>query len=58
MVLIYRGATIVLFWLTFMMVSHNTQILKYLNESPTAQPTQAKPNSPIAEKDRIKEVPK
>jgi hypothetical protein len=58
MVVIYRAATIVLFWLTFMMVSHNTQILKYLNESPTAQQTQTKPDSPIAEKDRIKEVPK
>jgi NADH:ubiquinone oxidoreductase subunit 6 (subunit J) len=58
MVLIYRGATIVLFWLTFMMVSHNTQILKYLNEAPTAKQVQAQPNSPIAEKDRIKEVPK
>jgi hypothetical protein len=58
MVLIYRGATIVLFWLTFMMVSHNTQILKYLNETPAAQQSQAKTNSPIAEKDRIKEAPK
>lgn len=56
--MIYRAATIVLFWLTFMMVSHNTQILKYLNESPTGQQTQAKPNSPIAEKDQIKEVNK
>jgi NADH:ubiquinone oxidoreductase subunit 6 (subunit J) len=58
MVMVYRGATIVLFWLTFMMVSHNTQILKYLNETPAAQQSQAKPNSPIAEKDRIKEAPK
>ncbi len=58
MVMVYRGATIVLFWLTFMMVSHNTQILKYLNETPAAKQTQAKPNSPIAEKDQIKEVPK
>lgn len=58
MVMIYRGATIVLFWLTFMMVSHNTQILKYLNESPTPKQVQTQPNSPIAEKDRIKEVPK
>jgi hypothetical protein len=56
--MVYRGATIVLFWLTFMMVSHNTQILKYLDEKPTAQQSQAKPNGPIAEKDRIKEVPK
>jgi hypothetical protein len=56
--MVYRGATIVLFWLTFMMVSHNTQILKYLDEKPASQTTQAKPNSPIAEKDRIKEVPK
>lgn len=58
MVVVYRGATIVMFWLTFMMVSHNTQILKYLNEQPTTQQTQTKPNSPIAEKDRIREVPK
>lgn len=58
MVLIYRGATIVLFWLTFMMVSHNTQILKYLNESTTTKQVQTQTNSPIAEKDRIKEVPK
>jgi NADH:ubiquinone oxidoreductase subunit 6 (subunit J) len=58
MVMVYRGATIVLFWLTFMMVSHNTQILKYLDEKPTAQQSQAKPNGPIAEKDQIKEVPK
>jgi hypothetical protein len=58
MVVIYRAAAVVLFWLTFMMVSHNTQILKYLNEQPTNQETQGKPNSPIAEKDRIKEVPK
>ena len=57
MVVIYRAATIVLFWLTFMMVSHNTQILKYLDEKPASQTTQAKPNGPIAEKDRIKEVP-
>jgi NADH:ubiquinone oxidoreductase subunit 6 (subunit J) len=58
MVMVYRGATIVLFWLTFMMVSHNTQILKYLDEKPTAQQSQVKSNGPIAEKDRIKEVPK
>jgi hypothetical protein len=58
MAMVYRGATIVLFWLTFMMVSHNTQILKYLDEKPASQQAQAKPNSPIAEKDRIKEAPK
>ncbi len=58
MVVLYRAATIVLFWLTFMMVSHNTQILKYLDEKPSAQQSQTKSNSPIAEKDRIKEVPK
>ena len=58
MVMIYRGATIVLFWLTFMMVSHNTQILKYLNETPASQQVQTKQNSPIAEKDRIREAPK
>jgi hypothetical protein len=58
MVVIYRAAAVVLYWLTFMMVSHNTQILKYLNETPAAQQSQAKPNSPIAEKDRIKEAPK
>ncbi len=58
MVILYRAATVVLFWLTFMMVSHNTQILKYLNETPASQTTQTKPNSPIAEKDQIKEVPK
>jgi NADH:ubiquinone oxidoreductase subunit 6 (subunit J) len=58
MVVVYRGATIVLFWLTFMMVSHNTQILKYLDEKPVSQQTQAKPHGSIAQKDQIKEVPK
>jgi hypothetical protein len=58
MVVIYRAAAVVLYWLTFMMVSHNTQILKYLDEKPANQQAQPKQNSPIAEKDRIKEVPK
>jgi hypothetical protein len=58
MVMVYRAAAIVLFLATFIAVSHNTQILKYLDEKPSESTTQATPKPPIAEQDRIREVPK
>jgi hypothetical protein len=57
MKLVYRAGGILMLIITFIVITHDTTIIKYLTEPQTtdeAKPEQGKPRTTIAEQDKFR----